>query len=76
MGRKAVFRGKVYKSAKFGEGMQPGTVEWELNRRKMRAEERAAEKWFKERQEERARNAPSRLMRVLDAIARFFRTPY
>jgi len=32
------FDGKIRKPMKFGEGMQPGTVEWELNRRRLRAE--------------------------------------
>lgn len=30
-------RVKVYKPTRFGEGMQPGTVEWELNQRRLRA---------------------------------------
>jgi hypothetical protein len=33
---------RVYKPMKFGEGMQPGTAEWELNRRRDRNEEREA----------------------------------
>lgn len=35
------FNGKVYRPTKFGEGMQPGTVEWELARRRAAAEKRA-----------------------------------
>lgn len=31
MSRPVRFKGKVYKPKKFGERMQPGTVEWELN---------------------------------------------
>jgi hypothetical protein len=34
---------KVYRPMKFGEGMQPGTAEWELNRRRARKEEREAD---------------------------------
>jgi hypothetical protein len=49
MGRKALFRGKVYKPTKFGEGLQPGTVEWELNRRRQRAEERELQEIQKSR---------------------------
>ena len=30
--------GKLYKPSKFGEGMQPGTVEWERQKRQYRAE--------------------------------------
>src|ERR1039458_1475928 len=33
---------RVYKPTRFGEGMQPGTVEWELNQRRERKEEREA----------------------------------
>jgi hypothetical protein len=35
-------RVKVYKPTRFGEGMQPGTVESELNRRRARKDERQA----------------------------------
>jgi hypothetical protein len=31
-------RVKAYKTTRFGVGMQPGTVEWELNPRRLRAE--------------------------------------
>jgi hypothetical protein len=29
---------RVYKPIRFGEGLQPGTVEWEQNRRTLRKE--------------------------------------
>jgi hypothetical protein len=35
---------KVYKPTKFGEEMQPGTVEWELNRRRLLKEQREDDK--------------------------------
>ena len=35
---------RVYKPMKFGEGVQPGTVEWELNQRRFRKEQREDEK--------------------------------
>jgi hypothetical protein len=39
---------KVYKPTKFGEGMQPGTAEWEQNRRKLLKEQRAEDRaWAK-----------------------------
>jgi hypothetical protein len=33
-------RVKAYKSTRFGVGMQPGNVEWELNPLRLRAERR------------------------------------
>jgi hypothetical protein len=44
---------KQYKPMKFGEGMQPGTVEWELNRRRLRKEQREDEKLWAKTQETR-----------------------
>ena len=35
------FNAKVYEPIKFGDRPQTGTVEWELNRRRERAQERA-----------------------------------
>jgi hypothetical protein len=31
---------RVFKPTRFGEGIQPGTVEWELNQRRLRKERR------------------------------------
>jgi hypothetical protein len=38
--RRVKFDGKVYKQTKFGEGLQPGTVEWEQRKRQERADDR------------------------------------
>lgn len=52
MSRPARFKGKTYRPAKFGERMRPGTVEWEMNRRKDVEAERAAQQAWKKRQPE------------------------
>jgi hypothetical protein len=39
---------------RFGEGMQPGTVEWELNRRRQRKEQREEDKQWAQLQATRA----------------------
>jgi hypothetical protein len=49
MTRKVRFNGKVYKPIKFGEGLQPGTVEWEMIQAQERAAERKAERDWKNR---------------------------
>jgi hypothetical protein len=41
---KGRFTGKVYKPMKFGEGLQPGTVEAEMVRRQQRASEHREDK--------------------------------
>ena len=43
MARGAPFRRKPYKQTSFGAGIQPGTVEWEINGRKELAADRAAD---------------------------------
>jgi hypothetical protein len=40
MARRVKFDGKVYKQTKFGEGLQPGTVEWEERKRQECADDR------------------------------------
>lgn len=60
--------GKLCRPVKFGEGMQPGTVEWERERRRRRAQ---AEYWREvKRQTEPELPRPSLLVRMLKAIFR------
>jgi hypothetical protein len=63
MSRPVRFKGKVHKPTKFGEGMQPGTVDWEMNQRRHRAEERQAEREWAKREPE-----PLREPRLLDSL--------
>ena len=52
----AGFDGKIrkpMKAMKFGEGMQPGTVEWELNQRRIRAARREEDRQWAEIQAKR-----------------------
>lgn len=44
LSRPVKFNGKACKLMKFGEGIQPGIVEWELNQRKLRKGQREDEK--------------------------------
>ena len=55
---------------KFGEGMQPGTVEWEMNRRKFQKEKRKDEKEWAKLQATREREARSTWQRFLDLFKR------
>jgi hypothetical protein len=75
MARNARFNGKVAKPMKFGEGMQPGTVEWELKRRREQAQNRREDKAFKKILAEREEMRPKGIWRLLDSVGRFFRTP-
>ena len=55
---------------RFGEGVQPGTVEWELNKRRVRKEQREDDRLWAEMdaKRERERESPSRLARMLARI--------
>ena len=63
---------RAYKPARFGEGMQPGTVEWELNRRRERKEEREAVRSMAEMEATRAEREREPRS-VWGHIARIFR---
>jgi hypothetical protein len=54
MYRLAKFDGRLRKLMKFGEGMQPGTVEWELNKHRQCKEQRENEKQWAQLQATRA----------------------
>ena len=73
MTRKAVFTGKVYRQPKPGEGLQPGTVDWELARTQARAQRRREDKAFDQRMAETDELEPKGFWRVFDAIVGFFR---
>jgi hypothetical protein len=76
MGRKVLFNGKVYKPPTPGAGPETGTEDWDLARRQVRAQQRREDKAFQLRMVEKAETEPAGLLRVWDAIIRFFRTPY
>jgi hypothetical protein len=67
-------RRRVYKPMHFGEGVQPGTVEWELNRRRARKEQQEDDLLWAEMEPKRQRESPSRpgrwLARILSPISR------
>jgi hypothetical protein len=50
---------RKYKPTKFGEGMQPGTVDWELARRQVR-------------KQRKLEDVPTGFLRLSDAVMRFF----
>src|SRR5579863_9384733 len=76
MGRRVVFKGKVHKPPTPGAGPEPRTVDWELSRPQVRAQQRREDKAFQLPMDERAETEPAGLLRVWDAIVRFFRTPF
>jgi hypothetical protein len=47
------FDGKIRKPMGFGDGMQPGTVEWELNQRRIRDARREGDRQWAEIQAKR-----------------------
>ena len=60
---------------RFGEGTQPGTVEWELNRRRLRAEQREDDRQWAELQAKRAAESNTlsgRLAALLDRFRGWF----
>ena len=61
--------GKLYRPTKFGEGMKPGTVEWERQKRQRKAQ---VEHWREvKRQTEPTPPPPNRpIMRFFKAIFR------
>jgi hypothetical protein len=64
---------RVYKPMRAGEGVQPGTVEWELNRRRDRKEEREAVRRLAELKAEREEwETPSIWQSVLSIFRRFW----
>lgn len=73
MARKAVFTGKVYWQPKPGEGLQPGTADWELARRQTRAQRRREDKAFEQRMADENELEPKGFWRVFDAVVGFFR---
>ena len=60
---------KQYKPARFNEGLQPGTVEWEMRRRAARAENRRAKREMEILAEQKVKEGPT--LRVLSAILSF-----
>jgi hypothetical protein len=66
---------RVYKPMRFGEGMQPGTVEWELNKRRLSKEQREDNRQWAEMEAMRERETHSPqagvLARILSPISRF-----
>lgn len=68
---------RVYKPIRFGERMQPGTVEWELNRRRERKEEREAERYMAEMQAARhgLEHEPNWIWRLFFSIFERFWLP-
>jgi hypothetical protein len=50
---------RKYKSTKFGEGMQPGTVDSELARRQVRKQRKLEDAAFERRVSERAGKEPT-----------------
>jgi hypothetical protein len=61
-------RRRVFKPMRFGEGMQPGTVEWELNKLRLRKEEREDDRQWAEMEAKRERETPSAWVRLRHAI--------
>jgi hypothetical protein len=73
---KVKFNGKVYRPAKFNEGLQLGTVEWELMQRQIRAQNRRDDKQWEAMQAARAAEPkPMRehLFEVWDSLYSKFR---
>lgn len=66
---------RVYRPAKFGEGMKPGTVEWELTRRRVQRQRRQDDAEFERRLAENEKDEPMGFWRIFAAVIRFFRTP-
>lgn len=64
---------KQYKPTKFGEGIQPGTVDWEMQRRQFVKRQRLEDEAFEEKVSRLEEAEPKGVWRVWDAIARFFR---
>jgi hypothetical protein len=75
MPKRSLFTGKVYRQPKPGEGLQPGTVDWELARRQARTQRRREDKAFDQRMAETDELEPKGFWRVFDAIVGFFRIP-
>jgi hypothetical protein len=62
------WNGKLYRPVKFGEGMQPGTAEWEHERRQRRAQ---MEHWREvKRQTEPPPSSDGPIARLLTALFR------
>jgi hypothetical protein len=59
--------GKLYKPMRFGAGLEPGTVEWERERRRRRAQ---AEHWREVKRQEPPPPTTSRL------VTRVFKTVF
>jgi hypothetical protein len=76
MGRKSKgWVGQIYKQPTPGAGLEPGTVDWELRRRQIQAQERREDRVYKKMQEERAAMEPKGFWKVWNAIVRFFSVP-
>ena len=76
MGQKKKFwDGKVYKKPTPGAGWEAGTVDWELERRRLQAHNRREDRAFKKIQEERAEMEPKGFWRFWEALVNFFKTP-
>jgi hypothetical protein len=74
LGRKAFFTGKVYKQPTPGADLEPGTVDWELARRKVRAQQRREDKYLEQKRAEEAEMEPTGFWRIVDATIGFFKT--
>lgn len=72
MARPVKFNGKVYKPVRFGEGIQEGTVEWEINRRNIRKQEREEDRRWAEIQAAREPERESIRARIWKLLCRMF----
>jgi hypothetical protein len=71
--QKPKLKPRVYKPMRFGEGVQSGTVESELNKRRLRKEKREDDLLWAEMEAKRERESHSQLPR---ALARFLSPIY
>ena len=60
---------KQYKPARFNEGLQPGTVEWEMRRRAARAEGRHAKRELEIVAQQQVKDGP--ILRAFYALLSF-----
>ena len=61
---------RVYKPMRFGEGMLPGTVDWERNKRLLREEEREEERQWAAIQATRNPESETLVARIGSALDR------
>jgi hypothetical protein len=75
MARKSKRDGKIYKQPTSGAGLEPGTVDWELKRRQVQAQNRREDRAFRKMMAERAAQEPKGFWKVWDAVVRFLTIP-